>query len=391
MFDVPMGSYDGSEICELVGSYILSSLSKILGKDNTGLYRDDGLAVTNSTPRQCDKMKKEIISTFHALNLRITIEVNIKITNFLDITLNLTKGSYQPFSKTNNKLLYVDKRSNHPPTILKQIPVSVNKRISNISDCDATFQKAAPEYEKALKESGYQYQMKYEPSPPNNETRRTRNRQVIWYNPPFCKSVKTNIGRKFLNLVKIHFPKGNQLHKLFNKNNVKVSYSCSRNMGSIIKAHNNQLLRTKPEEPKKLCNCRKKDECPLSGKCLTPSVVYKATVTTSDDTKHYIGLTDSIFKTRFSNHKHSFKTPKHRNSTELSKFIWKLKDSNTNYNINWSVIDRAQPYSPKTKRCNLCITEKMHIIYSDSQSTLNKRTEFLSKCRHCSKYLLINN
>ena len=192
-------------------------------------------------------------------------------------------------------------------------------------------------------------------------------------------------------LVKTHFPKDNPLHKLFNKNNVKVSYCTSRNMGTIIKDHNKQLLRNKQQEPTKLCNCRKKDECPLSGKCLASSIVYKATVTTSDDTKHYIGLTDTTFKTRYTNHKHTFKAPKHRNSTELSKFIWNLKDNNTPYNIKWSIIDRAPPYSTKTKRCHLCTTEKFHIIYSDRKSTLNKRTEFLSKCRHSSKFLLIYN
>ena len=232
--------------------------------------------------------------------------------------------------------------------------------------------------------------MKHEPSPPTTTKKRTRNRKIIWYNPPYNKAVKTNIGRRFLSLIKIHFPKDNPLHKIFNKNNVKVSYSCSRNMGNIIKAHNNQLLKTKMEE-KKLCNCRIKDDCPLSGNCLISSVVYKATVTTSDEEKQYIGLTDSTFKTRYTHHKYTFKTPKHRYSTELSKFVWKLKDNNTSYNIKWSIIDRAQSYSPKTKRCNLCLTEKLHIIYSDSQSLLNKRTEFLSKCRHSNKFLLINN
>ena len=44
-FDVGQGSYDGAEACELVGLYILSKLEKL--NINIGLYRDDGLAVTN--------------------------------------------------------------------------------------------------------------------------------------------------------------------------------------------------------------------------------------------------------------------------------------------------------------------------------------------------------
>ena len=51
-----MGSYDGAETCELVGTYILSMLSKKLG-DNVGLYRDDGLEAVRATPRQADNLR----------------------------------------------------------------------------------------------------------------------------------------------------------------------------------------------------------------------------------------------------------------------------------------------------------------------------------------------
>ncbi|GFR64589.1 DNA polymerase [Elysia marginata] len=44
-FDVTMGSFDGAETCELVGLYLLSQLQHLDIK--VGLYRDDGLAVTN--------------------------------------------------------------------------------------------------------------------------------------------------------------------------------------------------------------------------------------------------------------------------------------------------------------------------------------------------------
>ena len=42
-FDVTMGSYDGAEIWELVGIFILEKLSKLNDKNNNGLYRDDSL------------------------------------------------------------------------------------------------------------------------------------------------------------------------------------------------------------------------------------------------------------------------------------------------------------------------------------------------------------
>ena len=52
-----MGSYDEAETCELVSCYMLSQLKQIPGIE-IGLYRDDGLAIPNQTPRQIEKAKK---------------------------------------------------------------------------------------------------------------------------------------------------------------------------------------------------------------------------------------------------------------------------------------------------------------------------------------------
>ena len=81
------------------------------------MYRDDGLGVGALTPRQADKMKKEMCRIFGEYNLRITIDVNHKIVNFLDVTFNLDSGVYKPYMKPNDTLLYVNKNSNHPPSI----------------------------------------------------------------------------------------------------------------------------------------------------------------------------------------------------------------------------------------------------------------------------------
>ena len=72
LFDVTMGSYDGAETCELVGTYILSQLKEIPYGMNIGLYRDDGLAVLDQTPQKIEKIKKEICKVFAKNNLRIT-------------------------------------------------------------------------------------------------------------------------------------------------------------------------------------------------------------------------------------------------------------------------------------------------------------------------------
>ena len=116
-FDVTMGSFDGAETCELVGSFLLSQLQNL--DINIGLYRDDGLAISNSTPRETENIKKEICRVFNRNGLRITIEANKRIVDFLDVTLNLNNNTYQPFTKPNTTLQYVHCESNHPPITIK--------------------------------------------------------------------------------------------------------------------------------------------------------------------------------------------------------------------------------------------------------------------------------
>ena len=55
-------------------------------------------------------------------------------------------------------------------------------------------------------------------------------------------NVGPNIGKTFLKLMRMHFPKGNPLHQIFNKNRLKVSYSCMGNIASIISSDNRAIL-----------------------------------------------------------------------------------------------------------------------------------------------------
>ena len=75
-------------------------------------------------------------------------------------------------------------------------------------------------------------------------TKRDRKRNIIWFNPPYSKNVQTNVAKTFLNLIKKHFPVNHNLHPVFNKGNVKVSYCRMPNMGSIINNHNKKILST---------------------------------------------------------------------------------------------------------------------------------------------------
>ena len=122
---------------------------------NFGLYRDDGLAVHKRIPGpQLERCKKDITGLFRNNGLEITISTGLKSVDFLDVTFNLTTETYQPYTKPNNELLYVNKQSNHPPTVLSQIPNSVNERLNNISSNETVFNDAKGKYERAL---GFQY------------------------------------------------------------------------------------------------------------------------------------------------------------------------------------------------------------------------------------------
>ena len=133
------------------------------------------------------------------------------------------------------------------------------------------------------------------------------------------------------------------------------------NVKQTIDGHNKATLKkaTQPQHDntKKMCNCRKKNECPLEGECLTKEIVYQTTITTKDTTETYIGLTASEFKTRWRNHKTSFTHEKRKNDTELSKSLWQLKDKQEEYSIAWRIVAKVKPYmyTNHTKRCNLCL------------------------------------
>ena len=208
-------------------------------------------------------------------------------------------------------------------------------------------------------------------------------------------NVVTNIAKKFLQLISKHFPKGHKLNKVFNRNNVKVSYSCMPNIASIINTHNKKVINRSDEViTTPGCNCRRREECPLRGKCLEKSVVYcgKVMANNEDNGTSYIGVTENTWKDRNYKHRNSYKDPSKKNDTGLSKYIWGLKEKGVkmeDIKIEWSIIDHAIPYKNGTRKCNLCLTEKFHIITSPLD-LINKRSDLISKCRHENKFYLMN-
>ena len=389
LFDVTMGSHDGAEISELVGIYLLGKLSNIIDRNNIGLYRDDGLCVTeNANGPKLDRLRKDIIAIFHNEGLKITIDTNLTTTDFLDVTLDLCTGKYYPYRKPNDRPLYVIANSNHPPTILKQLPTMVNTRLSLLSINEDEFDKAKPLYENALKSSSFHKCLKFE----NTQTTRLRNRsrKVIWFNPPYNAEVKTNIGKIFLKLAKKHFHKRHCYRKIFNTNTIKLSYSSTPNVKNLIKQHNSSIMKTETNANKRDCNYRNKNSCPLDGKCLVECIVYEATVSTTNQTNTYFGLAEGSFKSRYNNHTKSFRLRRYEHDTELSKHIWSLKDSNNEFHLKWCIKTKATPYKCGSRICNLCLSEKVAIARFKEVGLLNKRTESISKCRHRNKLILAN-
>ena len=92
--DVTMGSFDGADLCELVGLYILHVLGEKYRKHRICFYRDDGLACFGYTSGpQADRAREDYIKNFREdSDLNITCETNLKAVNIVDVTLNLTTG-----------------------------------------------------------------------------------------------------------------------------------------------------------------------------------------------------------------------------------------------------------------------------------------------------------
>ena len=398
-FDVAMGAYDGAEACEIVVCFLLAKLTKKLGANvSVGCYRDDGLAVCHGSPREIENHKKAICKVFEENGLKITIEANKKIIDYLDITMDLTNNTYKPFMKPGNRPLYIHKLSNHPPAVIKAVPNGINKRLTEISSNENEFLKAKPVYQEALTNSGFTHTLKYDKQDTQNKkpSKRKRTRNILWFNPPFNIQVKTNIGAEFIKLLNECFPIGSALRSVFNKNNVKLSYSCLPSIQAKLNAHNNKL-KNPPKEQKPSCNCKKNRICPLDKNCeQQKNVVYQATVTSDKPGNKrkgmihtYIGLASDM-KLRIANHEQTFRKKDLRNTTELSKHIWDLSDEKIGYAIKWRILGKATPYSNVTKRCNLCLLEKWYIICKKDMASLNKKNELVSRCPHASKFLIRN-
>ena len=109
----------------------------------------------NLSGPQIEWKRKDIITMFKTANLNITIQADLRIVNFLDVQFNLNNGTYQPYRKPDNTPVYINKKSNHPPVVLKQLPKSIAKRISDISFDENIFCNSIPIYSEVLKKKWF--------------------------------------------------------------------------------------------------------------------------------------------------------------------------------------------------------------------------------------------
>ena len=400
-----------SQIADLVGLYILNMLTRIISHQQTGLYHDDGLIyIPNSNGPLSSSIQKRIIRAFKFLGFRIKISSNIKIVNFLDVTLDLSNNAYKPFIKTNQNPTYINVNSNHPKNIIKQIPKAVNLRIGKLSANEKIFKESSKRYINALKNSGFKEDFRYlnenitnEITKENNnydQTNKNRKRKIIWFNPTFCKLANIDVGKYFLRLIDKHFKQDNRLHKIFNRKTLKISYSCTKNISQIINSHNNELINkfrnrvnNNNINSKKIeCNCKSRSDCPMNGLCNLDNVVYQAIIYPKEDIndkKYYTGISYTTFKIRYGNHKFSFSHEHQKNQTALSKHYRGLKVKGLTPEIQWSILRRSSTPKSFDSSCNLCLEEKIHILlFPEPKTLLNKRNELIARCRHRVKFKL---
>ena len=94
--------------------------------------------------------------------------------------------------------------------------------------------------------------------------------------------------------------------------------------------------------------------------------------------KDYYATSEGEFQSRYNNHTHSFRHIYQINDTKLSKYFWTLKTNGTDCHLKWSIKSYASRCKCDTRRCDLCLAERMIISLADPKVPLNKRAELIS-------------
>ena len=155
--------------------------------------------------------------------------------NFL---VNLENSSYLRYLKDNNEIIYVNTESTHSLSIIKQLPKSIELRLSQLSANEEIFKSSIKPYKEALMKAGYKHQMRYQQNIRQNTT--------------------TSGNRKM----------NSRNDRIFNRNTVKISCSYMSNMKTIISSQNHRITNPKTITKERTCNYINKLKCPFSHNCL---------------------------------------------------------------------------------------------------------------------------
>ena len=163
------------------------------------------------------------------------------------------------------------------------------------------------------------------------------------------------------------------------------------NMKNIINMHKKKIINPQKANIVRTCNCIRKHQWPLNEKCPTNNVLYQASITTNEEnpkTKIYYGVCETTFKLRYANHKKTFNNIKYQTEAELSNEYWNIISANKTSNISWEILGTHKSYHQSSKRCLLCLNEKLAMALHKDDNMLNKRSKMIRKCRHINKYML---
>lgn len=178
--------------------------------------------------------------------MKIVIQMNKTVIDYLDVTMNLTDGSFKPFIKPNSHISYVHSQSDHWNTVLKHIPLHIENRLNSLSSTEPNFASVKDAYQNALKQAGYNHVLRWHEKDVHqsiNQTKRKRKKTICYFNPPFSRIIKTNLGKEYIRLVKKWFMSNPSMKSEFNTSTMKVSYSACSKMKDFINGHNKMILK----------------------------------------------------------------------------------------------------------------------------------------------------
>ena len=160
---------------------------------------DGAVVFKNKSGTQLERIKKSLQKTFKDFGLEIVAEFNLRIVNYLDMTLSLNDGSFSPYHEPDDIIQYINKEFNNPPNIIKHLPASIEKQLTNNSSDEKIFKEVAIYYEDQLNKASYTNKLVYYVPSASNQENKSKNHQrnIIWFKPSHSKSVTTRIGQSF--------------------------------------------------------------------------------------------------------------------------------------------------------------------------------------------------